>query len=47
MIDLKDSSEDLFKELINDALKVIIRSIEGRNDQIYNANLLKTNWLQF
>ena len=46
-IDLKDEAEDLFRELINAAIRVLVGSIEARNDQLYAAKMHKVNWLQF
>ena len=46
-IDLKDEAEDLFRELINAAIRVLVGSIEARNDQLYATKMHKVNWLQF
>ena len=46
-IDLKDEAEDLFRELINAAIRVLVGSIEARNDQLYAPKMHKVNWLQF
>ena len=35
-IDLKDEAEDLFRELINAAIRVLVGSIEARNEQLYS-----------
>lgn len=46
-IDLKDEAEDLFRELINSAIRVLVGSIEARNDQLYQTKMHKVNWLMF
>ena len=43
-IDLKDEAEDLFRELINAAIRVLVGSIEARNDQLYATKMHKVNW---
>ena len=37
----------MFREVINSSIKALVTSIEGRNEKVYNDQLLKTNWLQF
>ena len=44
-VDLKDTAEDMFREVINSSIKELVKSIEGRNEQIYSSQLLKQNWL--
>lgn len=46
-IDLKDEAEDLFRELINASIRVLVGSIEARNDQLYAGKMHKINWSQF
>jgi len=46
-VDLKDTAEDMFREVINSSIKELVKSIEGRNEQVYSQQLLKQNWLQF
>ena len=46
-VDLKDTAEDMFREVINSSIRVLVKSIEARNEKIYADQLLKTNWLQF
>ena len=40
-IDLMNSATDTFHELINNLIRIIIQSLECRNDQIYQNGLLK------
>ena len=46
-VDLKDTAEDMFRELINSSIKELVKSIEGRNETVYTQQLLKQNWLTF
>ena len=46
-VDLADSATDTFRELINSLIRIIILSIESRNDAIYTNMLLKQNWQTF
>lgn len=44
-VDLSNAATDPFRELISTLIKIIIQSIEARNDQLYQSLLLKQNWL--
>ena len=44
-MDLKDEAEDQFRELINSTIRVLVGSLEARNDQLYQTKMLKVNWL--
>ena len=46
-VDLKDEAENQFRELINSSIRVLVGSLEARNDQLYLTKMLKQNWLQF
>ena len=46
-VDLKDEAEDNFRRLISESIRVLVRSIEARNDQLYASKLHKMNWLSF
>ena len=44
---MKDTAEDMFREVINSSIRVLVKSIEARNEKVYADQLLKQNWLQF
>ena len=46
-VDLKDIAEDLFRKQIAESIRVLVQSIEARNDQLYATKLLKMNWVTF
>ena len=40
-VDLKDEAENQFRELINSSIRVLVGSLEARNDQLYLTKMLK------
>ena len=46
-MDLKDIAEDLFRKMIAESIRVLVQSIQARNDQLYATKLLKMNWVTF
>lgn len=46
-VDLKDEAEELFRQLLNSAIRLLVGSLEARNDQLYANKMHKINWLQF